>query len=199
MMRIDLLRHGETETPGRLLGRTDPALSEKGWAQFARQTDGRQWGAIVTSPRLRARAAAERLAGASETPLRVDDDWAEVDFGAWDGRTLDELRADAATADSLAALYSSPDAPSAPRGESWKTLTARVSRAIDRLLAGTADDGVLVVTHAGPMRAALALACGMPFACLWAFKIDPGTRISLHAGRDETSGLWGEIVEVAQP
>ena len=80
------MRHGETETPGRLLGRTDPALSDKGWAQFARQTDGRQWSAIVTSPRLRTRAAAERLAGGSGSPLRVDDDWAEVDFGDWDGR-----------------------------------------------------------------------------------------------------------------
>jgi alpha-ribazole phosphatase len=199
MTRIDLLRHGETETPGRLLGRTDPALSDKGWAQFARQTDGRQWGAIITSPRLRARAAAERLAGGSGTTLRVDDDWAEVDFGDWDGRTLEELRADAETAAALAALYTSPDAPGAPGGESWHALEARVSRAIDRLLAGTADDGVLVVTHAGPMRAALALACGMPFASLWAFKIDPGTRISLHAGRDEISGLWGEIVEVVQP
>jgi alpha-ribazole phosphatase len=199
MTRIDLLRHGETETPGRLLGRTDPALSEKGWTQFARQTDGRRWGSIVTSPRLRTREAAERLAGASGTPLRVDDDWAEVDFGEWDGRTLGDLRADAATAGALAALYSSPDAPGAPGGESWHTLTARVSCAIGRLLAGTVDDGVLVVTHAGPMRAALALACGMPFANLWAFKIDPGTRISLHAGRDENSGLWGEIVEVAQP
>ena len=199
MTLIDLLRHGETETPGRLLGRTDPALSDKGWAQFARQTDGRQWGAIVTSPRLRTRAAAEWLAGASGTPLRVDDDWAEVDFGDWDGRTIDELHTDANTAAALAALYSSPDAPGAPAGESWLTLTARVSRAIDRLLAGAADDGVLVVTHAGPIRAALALVCGMPFASLWAFKIDPGTRISLHAGRDKDSGLWGEIIEVAQP
>jgi alpha-ribazole phosphatase len=199
MMRIDLLRHGETETPGRLLGRTDPALSDKGWAQFARQTDGRQWGAIVASPRLRTRAAAERLAGRSGMPLRIDHEWAEVDFGDWDGRTLDELRADATTATALAALYGSPDAPGAPGGESWNALTARVSRAIDRLLAETADNGVLVVSHAGPMRAALALACGIPFASLWAFKIDPGTRISLHAGREANSGLWGEIVEVTQP
>jgi alpha-ribazole phosphatase len=199
MTRINLLRHGETETPGRLLGRTDPSLSDKGWAQFARQTDGRQWGAIVTSPRLRTCAAAERLAGGTGMPLRIDNDWVEVDFGDWDGRTLDKLRADATTADALAALYSSPDAPGAPGGESWNTLTARVSRAIDRLLAGPADDGVLVVTHGGPMRAALALACGIPFASLWAFKIEPGTRISLHAGHDANSVLWGEIVEVAQP
>jgi hypothetical protein len=49
------------------------------------------------------------------------------------------------------------------------------------------------------MRAAIALSCAIPFANLWAFCIKPGTRITLRAGRDKTSGLWGEIVEVAQP
>ena len=59
---------------------------------------------------------------------------------------------------------------------------------------------MLVVTHAGPMRAALALACGLPFANLWAFKIDPGTRITLRGRPRSTGGsLWGEIVEVVQP
>ena len=49
------------------------------------------------------------------------------------------------------------------------------------------------------MRAALAVACGLPFANLWAFKIDPGTRLTLSAGRDSSGSLWGEIVEVVQP
>ena len=66
-------------------------------------------------------------------------------------------------------------------------------------LAEAAGGRVLVITHAGPMRAALALACGLPFANLWAFKIDPGTRITLAAGRDPGGSLWGEIVEVVQP
>jgi alpha-ribazole phosphatase len=49
------------------------------------------------------------------------------------------------------------------------------------------------------MRAALALACGLPFANLWAFTINPATRITLRAGRDDHAGLWGEIVEIVQP
>jgi len=199
MMLIDLLRHGETATPGRLLGRTDPALSETGWRQFARQTADRRWDAIVASPRQRTRAPAERLAAERALPLRIDDDWAEIDFGDWDGREISELRADAPTADALAALYRSPDAAGAPGGETWHALNARIARALARLLEMPAPDRLLVVTHAGPMRAALALACGIPFANLWAFKIDPGTRITLHAGREPGTGLWGEIVEVAQP
>ena len=43
MTLIDFIRHGETRSPGRLLGRTDAPLSEMGWQQFQRQTDGRRW------------------------------------------------------------------------------------------------------------------------------------------------------------
>ena len=52
-----------------------------------------------------------------------------------------------------------------------------------------------------PVRCALPWRspAAFPSASLWAFKIDPGTRITLHAGRDPGTGLWGEIVEVAQP
>jgi alpha-ribazole phosphatase len=199
MMLIDLLRHGETETPGRLLGRTDPALSEDGWRQVERQTANRTWDLIITSPRRRACAAAERLAAERRVALRVDEAWAELNFGDWDGRLIAELRADPSTAEALGALYAAADAGGAPGGESWGDLIARVSDAIQRLLAEAAAGRVLVITHAGPMRAALALTCGLPFANLWAFKIDPGTRITLNAGRDPDGSLWGEIVEVVQP
>ncbi len=199
MMLIDLLRHGATETPGRLLGRTDPALSEDGWRQIERQTANRSWDLIIASPRQRARVSAERLAADRRLALRLDDDWAELDFGDWDGRLIAELRADLSTAEALDALYAAADAGGAPGGESWGDLIGRVSGAIQRILAETAGGRVLVITHAGPMRAALGLACGLPFANLWAFKIDPGTRITLAAGRDPGGSLWGELVEVVQP
>src|SRR5690242_11727484 len=101
MTLVHLLRHGETELPGRLIGRTDPTLSAEGWQQFAKQTTGRAFDALVTSPRQRARLPAEHLASARNLPLRIDDDWAELDFGDWDGCTPEELQADAATAAAL--------------------------------------------------------------------------------------------------
>ena len=199
MTLIDLVRHGETETPGRLLGRTDPALSAAGWRQVERQTANRNWDLIIASPRRRACAAAERFAAERRVALRLDEDWTELDFGDWDGRLIAELRADPSTAAAFSALYAGADAGAAPGGESWAGLKARVSGAIQRLLVEAAGGRVLVITHAGPMRAALAVACGLPFANLWAFKIDPGTRITLAAGRDPGGSLWGEIVEVVQP
>jgi alpha-ribazole phosphatase len=199
MMLIDLLRHGETRTPGRLLGRTDPPLSEEGRRQLERQTAGRSWDIVVASPRQRAKTPGARVAEERGMALRVDADWAELDFGDWDGRPLADVRADPDAAEALTAFYASPDALAPPGGESWSALMGRVARALDRLLADPAACTALVVTHAGPMRAALALTCAIPFANLWAFSIEPGTRIRLRAGRDKTSGLWGEIVEIAQP
>jgi alpha-ribazole phosphatase len=199
MTLIDLLRHGETELPGRLLGRTDAPLSRDGWQQFATQTTGRTFDAIVSSPRQRAWLAAEHLAKSRNLPLRVDDDWAELDFGDWDGLTPEELQSDTATAQALAALYASADAPPPPRGEAWSQLQVRVGRALDRLIAAPESGTTLVVTHAGPIRAAIALSAAIPFSALWALRINPGTRITLQVGHDAGTGRWGEIVEVVQP
>lgn len=198
-MLVDLLRHGETEIPGRLLGRTDAPLAQAGWERFARQTDGRHFDGIVASPRQRARLPAEALASARGLPIRIDEDWAELDFGDWDGRALGELNADAEIAAALKALYQSDACAGAPGGEGWPALGMRVERAIDRLFAFGADSHVLVSTHAGPMRAALARACGLSFSNVWAFRIGLGTRITLSLGRDAESGLWGEVIEVVQP
>lgn len=202
---VDLIRHGETVTPGRLIGRSDPLLSELGRAQIDRQTQDRSWDTIVSSPRLRALEPAQRIGSDRELGVRIDDDWRELDFGAWDGRTLEELRAASETADAFMAFYRSADAPAPPGGgESWHMLEARVAAALRRLLDPSATDiappaTVLVVTHAGPIRAALSVACAIPFANLWTFRIEPGTRFTLRVGRDGRAGLWGEIVEVVQP
>jgi len=199
MTLIDFIRHGETETPGRLLGRTDSPLSAAGRQQFERQTAGRTWAAIVASPLCRAREPAERLAQAHGLSARVDEDWAELDFGIWDGRLIEVLQADPVASRQLDGLYASSEAAAVPGGESWAALQARVARALECLIDEAAPATMLVVTHAGPMRAAIALACGIPFASLWAIKIDPGTRVTLRAGRDVAGNVWGEIVEIVQP
>jgi alpha-ribazole phosphatase len=199
MPLIDLVRHGETERHGLLLGRTDTPLSIAGWRQIERQTEGRGWGAIVCSPLARAREPAERLALDRNLELRIDADWSELDFGAWDGRPLAELEADPVVAVHLDALYRSPEAPAPPEGESWQALAERIARALHRIVRAPAAERALVVTHAGPIRAAVALACDIPFERLWALKIGHGTRVTLRVESEGGLRLWGEIVEIVQP
>ncbi|SHK42224.1 alpha-ribazole phosphatase [Bradyrhizobium lablabi] len=197
-MLVDLLRHGATGREGHLDGRTDRVLAAEGWTQFSSQTEHQSWPTIVTSPLLRAREAAERLARSRNLALMIDDDWAELDFGVWDGRLKSELEAEPAMRAALAAFYRDPRANPPPGGESWASFDARIARALSRLVDPASPGPVLVVTHAGPMRAALHQACGLPIDCLWALRIGFGTRIRLNLAVADAR-LWGEIVEISQP
>ncbi len=197
MIVVDLLRHGQTDRSGCLLGHTDTPLSQAGWQQFARQTEVGSWAAIFSSPLRRAREPAEALAKDRQIELTTDADWSELNFGAWDGQLIETLNADAATSQMLANLYQSPNAAPPPGGESWRDLVTRTDRALRRVLDDNRNNA-LVITHGGPIRAALHLACALPFQSLWALKIDHGTRVRLHLDADRETGLWGEIVEIAQ-
>lgn len=199
-MLVDLIRHGPTEAPGLLLGRTDPAPSPAAWPQLARQTEGRAWSAIVTSPLARCRTLAKALADERRLSPRIDADWQELDFGDWDGIPVETLRADPDIAMRLDALYAQTNASCPPNGESWRALETRIARALSALFEqDAAEDAVAVITHGGPIRAALSLACGLPFVHTWAFRIDYGTRITLRVERTDDATIWGEIVEIAQP
>jgi alpha-ribazole phosphatase len=198
-MRIDLLRHGTTGRDGRLDGRTDPPLSETGWEQFRKQTKDGDWRLVVTSPLARARLAAEDFARRTGVMLRIDADWSELDFGQWDGRMRSEIAAEPEAAALLDCFYADPAAFTAPGGERWIGLQQRVSIALDRLLATPNTASVLVVTHGGAIRAALAQLLGWPLQSLWSLRIDPATRITLEAGRSADGTRWGEIVEIIQP
>jgi alpha-ribazole phosphatase len=198
-MLVDLLRHGTTGREGYLDGKTDRVLAAEGWAQFSSQTEPQNWPTIVTSPLLRAREPAERLARSRNLVLMIDDDWAELDFGVWDGRLKSELEAEPAERAALAAFYRDPQANPPPGGESWANFDARISRALSRLVDPASPGPVLVVTHAGPMRAALHLVCRLPLDNLWALRIGFGTRIRLNLEVAADTRYWGEIVEISQP
>lgn len=197
-MRIDLLRHGSTGRDGYLDGRTDPPITDDGWDQVGRQTESRMWRRVVSSPLARARAAAEDYARRTGCTLEIDGDWRELHFGRWDGRKRRDIAAEAGGADLLAAFYADP-AVAAPDGESWADLQARVARAVERVLTHSGAAPVLVVSHGGAIRAALSHLLGWPLPQLWSLRIQPGTRITLEAGRGADGAPWGEIVEIIQP
>jgi alpha-ribazole phosphatase len=180
-------------------GKTDHTLSAEGWAQFKCQTTHRSWPTIVTSPLRRAREAAEGLAGERNLALRIDDDWAELDLGVWDGRRKSELEAEPAIHAALAAFYRDPSTNPPPGGESWASFEIRIGRALSRLADPASPGPTLVVTHAGPMRVALYQVCGLPLDSLWALRIGFGTRIRLNFEVAANEQVWGEIVEINQP
>ena len=94
--RLVLVRHGSTEhsLQRRFSGRNDLPLNESGRAQAAALAARAFPGvsAVVSSPIRRARQTAEAIAAALGLPLGENDDFAELDFGLFEGLTFAEAR-----------------------------------------------------------------------------------------------------------
>ena len=198
MTRLTLLRHGDTGRAGYLDGRTDSALSDKGWRQMTAQTGGREWPLIVTSHLQRARLPAERLAASSGSRIIVDADWAELDFGAWDGQLRSAIDADTETREYLQRFYHAPHEPPPPQGENSTVFADRCERALRRVLSAPNGDGALIITHGGPIRAVLAVTLGFSLPSMWALSIGYGARLTLDVGVAEDGQLWGQLIDLLQ-
>ena len=161
MPEIVLVRHAATAWSGiRYCGRSDPPLSEEGEAQAARlaadlgPTIQSDWLAI-SSPSLRSLATARAIASeAGVRTVEVDDRWREADLGAAEGCTFDELATLAP--DLAAALAAGVLDVDWPDGETHSSLARRVAAAWEALV--LEDRSAVVVTHAGPLMHANAIA-----------------------------------------
>jgi alpha-ribazole phosphatase len=149
-------------------------------------------GDIGAVSRLRAQLPADRAAitssarRAQETALalglqpRVEPAFDEQDFGQWTGRTHDEVRQVFAAAHDD--FWCAPARERPPGGESFADQIARVRGAIDALPQGD----VVIVAHAGTIRAALAIALGIAAETALGFVIDPWSSTRL----DRLEGGW---------
>jgi glucosyl-3-phosphoglycerate phosphatase len=157
MKRLILVRHGETEWNAReiLQGQADIELSDNGRKQalaLAAMLGRWQIDVAVTSDLKRTRQTSELLGYAH---ARADALWREADLGLWTGSDAKELKA--TSGDEYRAWREGRAAP--PKGESFDALSRRIAAAIAPLHA--AGDTVLVVTHGGVVRAALAQLIGL--------------------------------------
>lgn len=183
---LHLLRHGQPELAGRLMGRTDGAPTPEGIRACVQQAGGLGIEAIISSDLSRARLAAEAIGQSLNLPVAIDPRWRELDFGDWDG-----LAAPSVDPAALGQFWSDPDNHPPPNGERWSSLVARVSAALGDL----PPRPTLVVTHGGAMRAALAALCGFDQRQLWAFDLPCSALLSLQVWPGDPmsaqiSGLW---------
>ncbi|MGM0818225.1 MAG: histidine phosphatase family protein [Actinomycetota bacterium] len=177
--RVVLLRHGETvwNAEGRWQGHDGGGLSARGRAQaaaaaahLARQADDVV--ALVRSDLERVEATAAPILARLEAPEHVDARWREIDVGSWSGRT----HAEVAEVDPEGyAAWAAGEDPRRGGGETDAELHARVAAALDELIEGSGT--VIVVTHGGPVRHAVAHALG----------VGPGGRHRL--GRASNTGM----------
>ena len=173
MSRLILVRHAEPEEDarGRCYGSLDVGLSAAGREhaeRLAAALAGLGPVAVHTSPRRRARETAEPIGAACGLEPVVDRDLREIDFGDFEGRTYEEI--ERSEPELFRVWMETPTLVCFPGGESYADLKARAARAIERARAAHPGGPVVVVSHGGPIRAALAAWLDLPDEAI--FRLD---------------------------
>lgn len=167
MTRILLIRHGHTELLGKVLyGRMGGVhLSEQGRQEIQRLAAALQQryslDEIVSSPMDRARETAEAIATLQGSEVVFDADLQELDFGAWMGRSFEELGNDQGWKEynRVRSLMGPPG------GECMMQVQLRAWHALERAIerhSGKTDATVAAISHGDVVRALLLLFLGMP-------------------------------------
>jgi alpha-ribazole phosphatase len=139
----------------------------------------------VTSPLGRARNTLEAIRahrGDDNTDPVVEPGFAEQHFGVWQGLTYDAVRVE--TGDDA---WRTPSKIQPPGGESFDTVVARVAGALDRVGATFSGSEIVVVAHAGSIRAALAKTLDLAPDRALAISID---HLSVTAFAHHGDGAW---------
>lgn len=182
-LRLDLLRHGETELGGGLRGSLDDALTANGWTQMrAAVVDGGPWDRIVSSPLQRCARFAAELGEQLNLSVRLDKDLQELHFGAWEGQSAAALME--TDAEALGLFWADPYGFTPPQGEPVSAFSARVLAAVARLQAAYAGERILLVSHGGVMRLLLAQARGLPREQLLNVEVGHGALFALTVAAD---------------
>jgi probable phosphoglycerate mutase len=161
-----LVRHGETVlTPTRKfsgVGALDPELTADGLAQAERvavEVAKLKPDVLISSPLQRTRQTAEAIAAATGLEIVYDKDWYELSFGTWDGKSIEEVKAETPD-DYQAWLNSSSYRPGG--GESYDEARIRVEAAMEKIVAEYPGKKVVIVTHNGVIKSAANIAIGGP-------------------------------------
>jgi len=158
-----LVRHGLTPTTGKILPGQAPGLhlAEEGQRQAsvvaARIDRLPKIEAIYASQLERARETAAPIARNRGLAVRIDRDLADGDVGEWTGEKLWRL----ARKPEWQVVQRHPSGFRFPGGESFTEMQTRVTSALARMVARHPGSVVVAVSHADPIKAAVAHALGI--------------------------------------
>lgn len=189
---IDLLRHGEPIGGRRYRGQLDDPLSENGWSEMWHAVSGATpWQQIIASPLLRCSEFAKALSEKLQIPMEHDERLKEVGFGVWEGKTGDELNLDDPGV--LNRFYNNPIEHRPHGAEPLEQFCSRVNAAVDRSVLSHSGKHLLIITHAGVIRAVLTRFMSAPLASMYRLSIASASisRIQLNDERPPTIFFHG--------
>jgi len=178
-MDIYLIRHTNTaNSAGLCYGQSDVAVAstfeQEVDALLSKLPEFDDDCLVFSSPLSRCVQLAETLSDTVKTDTRLQ----ELFFGDWEGKLFDDIEQTALQqwTDNFATA-----AP--PNGETFGDLYQRVGEFWQELLATEAEQ-VVIVTHAGVIRALLARVLNLPLENAFQFRIDAGSAHKLRCFDD---------------
>ena len=179
-----LVRHGQTPTTGRVLPGRAPGLhlSDDGRKQAGAATRRiarlERVAAVYSSPLERARETALPIARARGLALHIERGLLELDIGQWTGLRLDRV----SRKPEWQTVQRYPSGFRFPDGESFIEMQARMTGALARIVERHPGGTVVAVSHADPIKAALAHALGMHLDLFQRLAIAPGSITTIAYG-----------------
>ena len=159
---ILMVRHGRTPTTGKVLpGRAKGLhLSDDGIAEAKRVAerigDMKKVAAIYASPLERTRETAAPIANALGLDVVTHKGLLECDFGGWTGASLSSLM----KKKEWTTVQRAPSSFRFPNGASFTEMQTRMVTTLDEIRRAHPGKVVVCVSHADPIKAALAHAMG---------------------------------------
>jgi alpha-ribazole phosphatase len=171
-VKLLLVRHGIAEgQEGRVMGHTDPPLSEQGRREIAALvTSVPEPPALLLSSDLRRASQSARILAAHwGIEVVTDVRLRELHFGEWENRSWTDLeREDGAR---LGRWMRDWTTARTPGGESFADLVARVSGLLAEYQETMATDTIVILAHAGSIRAILCRLLNVPFEQAFQFEV----------------------------
>ncbi len=157
-----MVRHGRTPTTGKVLPGRAPGLnlSADGIAEAERVAERiaaiTKVDAVYASPLERARQTAAPIGRALGKKVVIHKGLLECDFGAWTGASLTSLM----KKKEWTTVQKAPSTFRFPNGESFTEMQTRMVSALDDIRSHHPGKVVVCVSHADPIKAAVAHAMG---------------------------------------
>jgi probable phosphoglycerate mutase len=200
-----LVRHGQTPTTGAKLPGRAPGLHLADTGREQARVAGERIAvlpkvdAVYASPLERARETAEPIARGRKLRVRVERDLNECDFGEWTGGDLAKLRRKR----EWKTVQRYPSGFRFPGGESFAEMQVRITGAIEKLCRRHEGGVVVAVSHADPIKAAVADAMGTHLDLFQRLVISPASITAIAYGETGpvvlTVNSTGEALAALRP
>lgn len=170
MTEIIIIRHGETEwnKTGRFQGHSDVPLSAEGRAQaeaLGRYLALNHVDAIYASDLIRAMETAAPLAARFGLTVTPDPLLRELNFGAWEGRSFNDVNAE--HSDAMKQFYNDPEHADIPESEPFPVFQKRVAGRVREIVRAHQGKRIVIVSHGASIRILLADILAMPIRSIW--------------------------------